>query len=196
VTKAAVAFLRGVNLGARNRVPQRALAERLAEATGAPVRHYLQSGNLVVASPTPKLAGLVRKLIGDDTGLDIPVVVRAASELVKVLDACPWPGEDPRRVHLSMWDDEHDSSAARAMVTADWSGDEIAFKGRNAWIRYAEGFRAAKLGNHVIERRLGVIATARNVATIRAVVDLAAGIRRSGGVSHGPAHRADRPDHG
>lgn len=175
MTQAAVAFLRGVNLGARNKVPQRALAERLADATGAPVRHHLQSGNLVVASPTPELAGLVRKLIGDDTGLDIPVLVRAATELADLLDACPWPGEDRRRVHLSMWDDEHDAGAARAMVDADWAGDEIVFKGRNAWMRFTKGFHEAKLGNHVIERRLGVVATARNADTVRAVLHIAAG---------------------
>ncbi|MCU7725927.1 DUF1697 domain-containing protein [Actinoplanes sp. KI2] len=177
MTQAAVAFLRGVNLGPRNKVPQRALAERLAEATGAPVRHHLQSGNLVVAAPTPELASVIRELIDDDTGLDIPVVVRTAAELADLLEACPWPGEDPRRVHLSMWDDEHDRGAAGAMTAADWSGDEIAFAGRNAWMRYATGFHRAKLGNHVVERRLGVTATARNADTIRAVLELTAQIR-------------------
>ncbi|GAB1643058.1 DUF1697 domain-containing protein [Krasilnikovia sp. MM14-A1259] len=174
MTQAAVAFLRGVNLGARNKVPQRPLAERLTEATGAPVRHHLQSGNLVVASPTPRLAELIRKLIGDDTGLDIPVIVRTATELADVLDACPWPDDDPRRVHLSMWDDKHDAGDARAMAAADWSGDEIVLHGRNAWMRYATAFHQAKLGNHVIERRLGVVATARNADTIRTVARMAA----------------------
>lgn len=174
VSEAAVAFLRGVNLGARNKVPQRPLAERLAAATGGPVRHYLQSGNLVVGSPTPELAMLVRKLIGDDTGLDIPVIMRTATELKELLAVCPWPDEDPRRVHLSMWEDEHDPAKAAAMMAADWSGDEIAFHARNAWMRYPKGFHQAKLGNHIIERRLGVVATARNVDTIRALVDLTA----------------------
>ena len=166
-----MAFLRGVNLGARNKVPQRALAERLAAETGGEVRHHLQSGNLVVASPAPapELAELIRRVIGDDTGLDIPVVVRTAAELADALAACPWPEEDPRRVHLSMWDQEHDPGKASAMVAAAWSGDEIVFTGRNAWMRYASEFHRAKLGNHVIERRLGVIATARNADTIRAV---------------------------
>jgi uncharacterized protein (DUF1697 family) len=174
VPEAAVAFLRGVNLGARNKVPQRPLAERLADATGAPVRHYLQSGNLIVAAPTPDLDRLVRKLIEEATGLDIPVIVRTASELVEVRDACPWPTEDARRVHLSMWDDEHDPAVAEAMEVADWSGDQIVFSGRNVWMRYATAFHFAKLGSHVIERRLGVVATARNAATIRAVAGIAA----------------------
>jgi uncharacterized protein (DUF1697 family) len=176
MNEAAVAFLRGVNLGARNKVPPRPLAERLAEATGGPVRHYLQSGNLVVGAPTPALGVLVRKLIGDDTGLDIPVIVRMASELATLLDACPWPAENARRVHLSMWEDEHDSGKARAMSAAGWSGDEIVFSGRNAWMRYAKGFHEAKLSNHVIGRRLGVVATARNVDTIRTVRDMAAAL--------------------
>ena len=164
-----MAFLRGVNLGPRNKVPQRALAERLATLTGGAVRHHLQSGNLVVTSPTPELPELIRQAIRDDTGLDIPVVVRTAAELADVLAVCPWPEEDPRRVHLSLWDQEHDPGKAQAMLAADWSGDEIVFTGRNAWMRYASDFHRAKLGNHVIERRLGVIATARNADTIRAV---------------------------
>lgn len=174
MTRAAVAFLRGVNLGPRNKVPQRALAERLAVVTGAPVRHHLQSGNLVVASPAPELAELIRQVIGDDTGFDIPVVVRTAATLADVLAVCPWPDEDSRRVHLSMWDQEHDSGKARAMVAADWSGDEIVFTGRNAWMRYASAFHQAKLGNHMIERRLGVVATARNADTVRTVLRMAA----------------------
>lgn len=82
-------------------------------------------------------------------------------------------------MHLSMWDDEHDCGAARAMAAADWSGDEIVFVGRNAWMRYAGGFHAARLGNHMIERRLGVVATARNADTIRTVLGMLAGIRPS-----------------
>lgn len=187
MTGAAVAFLRAVNLGGRNKVPQRPLAERLAQETGAPVRHYLQSGNLVLAAPgaapvaAPKLAALLRKIISADTGLDIAVIVRTAAQLAKILEACPWPGEDARRVHLSMWDGDHDAAKASAMAAADWSGDEIAFTdnkpgrnaGHNAWMRYATSFHEAKLGNHVIERRLGVVATARNLDTIRTVVEMA-----------------------
>jgi uncharacterized protein (DUF1697 family) len=175
-----VAFLRGVNLGARNKVAQRPLAQRLATITGAPVQHYLQSGNLVVSAAPFELAGLVRKLIAEDTGLDIAVVVRTATQISELVDACPWPDTDARRVHLSMWDEEHDADRASAMEAADWSGDEIAFRGRNAWLRYAKGFHIAKLGNHVIERRLGVVATARNADTIRAVLKIAAGLDEPG----------------
>jgi uncharacterized protein (DUF1697 family) len=152
-------------------VPQRPLADRVAKETGGPCRHLLQSGNLVVAAPPDGLADLVAGLIREQTGLEIPVIVRTA-ELAELLALCPWPGVDARRVHLSMWDADHDPDKAAAMTAADWSGDEIVFAGRNAWMLYASSFHEAKLGNHVVERRRKVVATARNRDTITAVVDL------------------------
>ena len=45
-----IALLRGINLGARNRIAMPALREALADAGFADVRTYLQSGNVVLSS--------------------------------------------------------------------------------------------------------------------------------------------------
>lgn len=42
MTEPCVALPRAVNLGARNKVPQRPLAEALETELGVPMRHYLQ----------------------------------------------------------------------------------------------------------------------------------------------------------
>jgi len=182
MTEPAVAFLRGVNLGGRNRLPQAPLAAALETALGTPVRHLLQSGNLAVAAaPEPAaLADAVAATVREQTGLQIPVVVRTVRQLSGLVARCPWLDEDPKRVHLAMWDAPHDPEAEARLVAADWGGDEIAFSGTNAWMRYATSFHEAKLGNHVLERRLGVTATARNAQTIRAALDLARGLAAEG----------------
>lgn len=178
MSEPAIALLRGVNVGGRNKVPQRALAERLERGLGVPVRHMLQSGNLAVArAESNGLAEQVRASIAADTGLDIPVLVRTAAAWATLAESNPWPDEDPTRVHLSVWDDPHDPTAEAAMRGAGWAGDEIVFVPGGAWMRYATSFHEAKLGNHVIERRLKVVATARNARTVS---DLLALVRSLG----------------
>lgn len=175
MTEPAVAFLRAVNVGGRNTVPQAALSAALAERLGTPVRHLLQSGNLAVAATEDPaaLAAAVHALIAEQTGQDIAVIVRTAKQLSALVARNPWLDEDPTRVHLSMWDAAHEPSAEAGMMTAEWGGDEIRFAGTNAWMRYATSFHEAKLGNQVVERRLKVIATARNAQTVRSALDLA-----------------------
>lgn len=166
-----IALLRGVNLGARNKVPQKPLAASLEAELGVPVRHHLQSGNLAVASAdAASLGGVVARSIHHQTGLEIPVIVRTLAQLEALHAANPWPDADPLLVHLSIFDAAA-PSAVQAVLTADWGGDEIVVVEGGAWMRFAESSRSSRLGG-TFERRLGVVATARNARTIAALVDL------------------------
>lgn len=166
-----IALLRGVNLGARNKVPQKALAASLEAELGVTVRHHLQSGNLAVASAdAASLGGVVARSILQQTGLEIPVIVRTLAQLEALHAANPWPETDPLLVHLSMFDGA-DPSAVQAVVGADWGGDELVVVEGGAWMRFAESSRSSRLGT-TLERRLGVVATARNARTVAALVDL------------------------
>lgn len=168
-----IALLRGVNLGARNKVPQKPLAASLEAELGVPVRHHLQSGNLAVASAeADSLGGVVARSILQQTGLGIPVIVRTLAQLETLHAANPWPDAEAPFVHLSVFDDPVDAGAAEALRTADWAGDEVVFVDGGAWMHYATSFHNSRLGNHVLERRLGIVATARNARTVAALVDL------------------------
>lgn len=173
-----VVFLRAVNVGSRNMVPMKELAARLADEVGAPVANYLQSGNLIVPTRDGRSLGkLVSGLIEKSYGLKVPAVVRSASEVEDLLAANPWPQDDPKQVHLTMWEQTHDEAAADAMVALDWQGDEIVFSGSNAWLRFTRPSHTSKLSVQALDKRLGVTATARNLRTIRTVAELAAGQR-------------------
>ncbi|KQV26438.1 DUF1697 domain-containing protein [Yonghaparkia sp. Root332] len=167
-----VALLRAVNLGARNKVPQRPLAEALEAELGVPVRHYLQSGNVLVASGDPAAVGArVAASIRAQTGLEIPVIVRTLAELESLAASNPWPDVDPVRVHLAVWDERPDAAALAAVRATDWTGDEHVIDESSAWMRFADASRTAKLGAAVLERRLSVVATARNARTIAELVE-------------------------
>ncbi|WAB80614.1 DUF1697 domain-containing protein [Microcella daejeonensis] len=166
-----LALLRAVNVGGRNAVPQRALAASLEAELGVPVRHHLQSGNLAVASAdAASLGGVVASSIREQTGLEIAVIVRTLGQLEALHAANPWPDADPLLVHASIFDGAA-PTAVQAVVSADWGGDEIVAVEGGAWMRFAESSRGSRLGT-TLERRLGVVATARNARTVAALLDL------------------------
>ncbi|WAB85219.1 DUF1697 domain-containing protein [Microcella daejeonensis] len=169
-----IALLRAVNVGGHNAVPQKALEASLEAELGVPVRHYLQSGNLAVASAdAASLGGVVARSIHDQTGLEIAVIVRTLPQLEAMHAANPWPDAEARLVHLSVFDGPIEAAAVESVRSGDWAGDEVAFVEGGAWMRYATSSQGSKLGNHVLERRLGIGATARNARTVAAMVDLA-----------------------
>ena len=74
-----------------------------------------------------------------------------------------------------MWEESHDEAAADAFAALDWQGDEIAFSGSNAWLRFTRPSHTSKLNVQAVDKRLGVKATARNLRTVMKVGELAAG---------------------
>src|SRR5919201_3050471 len=86
-----IVLLRGINLGARNRISMPDLRELLGGAGFEDVRTYLQSGNVVLSSTaSPKrVARECEALIADRLGLEIQVVVRTRNELAKVVKRNP-----------------------------------------------------------------------------------------------------------
>jgi uncharacterized protein (DUF1697 family) len=82
-----VAFLRGVNLGARNKVPMEHLRKRLVAAGYDDVQTYIQSGNVLFTKQAKDRAALARKLertIEDEFGVTSRVALRTFDELRKI----------------------------------------------------------------------------------------------------------------
>jgi len=82
-----VALLRGVNVGGANRVPMAAWRANLESLGCTRVRTVLASGNAVFdhpsRSPAP-LAARIRAGLVESLGVDVPVIVKSASELAAI----------------------------------------------------------------------------------------------------------------
>ena len=85
-----VLLLRGINIGKR-RVPMPALRELLTEAGYEDVETYVQSGNVVLSSGLSprKLERESAALISERFGFEVPVIVRTATELARVVEGQP-----------------------------------------------------------------------------------------------------------
>jgi uncharacterized protein (DUF1697 family) len=87
-----VALLRGINVGGRNAIRMPALKAAF-EANGFErVVTYIQSGNVIFASPATSNAELttrIEALLAESFGFPVPVVVRTRKQMRTVLDRAP-----------------------------------------------------------------------------------------------------------
>jgi uncharacterized protein (DUF1697 family) len=175
-----ICLLRGVNLGARNKLNMADFRAALTAAGLADVRTYLQSGNVIAcseASRAEEIAGVVEKVLDDRFGLRVPVIVRTPSELLELLNWCPFEKdalERPAAVHLLHLAARPSPDRVAALTQQSWGPDEMAVGEMDVVIRYATSMHQSRLQHSTVLRRLGVDGTARNWRTLRALVDLTA----------------------
>src|SRR5204862_5813891 len=105
-----IVLLRGINLGARNRVSMPELREVLRRAGFEEVQTYLQSGNVVLAAEEPpdKVAARCRRAITRALDLEIEVLARTREELAAVVGRNPLAkvATDPKRYQVSFLERE------------------------------------------------------------------------------------------
>ncbi len=165
-----VVLLRGVNLGARNRIAMPELRALLEQVGCTDVRTYLQSGNAVVRTPrTPARLeeAVVAALV--EHGLPVPVMVRTAAELARVVRDCPWQGLDQKRFQVAFLSGEPAAAAVAEIDHEALLPERVVVGERVLYLDQSAGIRNSKLDR----LRLGVDATARNWRTVLALHELA-----------------------
>jgi uncharacterized protein (DUF1697 family) len=165
------AMLRGINLGARNRVAMPALRE-LFEAMGfADVETYVQSGNVVFSASSKPDAVAITKRIAEDLGATSPVLIRSATELAKIVKGNPFTG-DVSSFHVTLLEDKPKAADVAAIDAERYAPDEFKVVGKDVYLRCPKGYGVSKLSNALFEKKLGTVATTRNWKTISNLRDL------------------------
>lgn len=171
-----VLLLRAVNVSGRNRVPMAELRVALAPVLGE-VSTYIASGNIICEHPDDPASACVdvRALIAREFGVDTPVIPRTHDALVQALEAHPFAGATEKLLHALFLEAAAAPGAVEKLQERLVPGERIALVGTDLWIDYAEGgVHSTKLTKAVLDRALGVAGTARNLRTVRALVELTA----------------------
>lgn len=97
-----VAFLRGVNISGKNKVPMEELRKAFEVLGFGEVKTYLNSGNVIFSSDE-NIGGLtsqVETMIQNRFGLDIPVFVTSKENLEDILQHAPeWWGNENKEIY-------------------------------------------------------------------------------------------------
>jgi uncharacterized protein (DUF1697 family) len=171
-----IALLRGINLGARNRVSMPELRELLSGLGHEDVKTLLQSGNVVLTSDQTgaKLEQALEKSIAKELGVESAVVVRTARELAGVVERDPFAdvADDPKRYQVSFLSAKPKVAVVRELEAADVAPEQVVVSGREIYAWHPGGVQRSPLTKLLTDRKLGVTATARNWNTVTKLLEL------------------------
>ena len=166
---------RGINVGTRNRVPMADLRARLVGEGYSDVVTVGQSGNVIVSAGSDRpdeVAGALQRLLSEEFEVNVPCVIRTADQVRRVLERSPLQGiaSDPSRYLVNFLSTEPAPELVGALLEEDHSPEAIAIEGTEAYIWTPDGVKAMTLSYAYLEKRLGVVATARNWNTMEKIV--------------------------
>ena len=172
-----ILLLRGINVGAHNRIKMPALREALTAAGFADVRTYVQSGNIVVSSDTPadRLARDCERQIAESFGLSIDVLVRTRDELAEVVRRNPLAkvAVNPKRYQVSFCSAAPDRELVETLEALVAPSERFAAIGRELYAWHPDGVARSRLWAKLGSAKLGVTATARNWSTVTTLLEMA-----------------------
>lgn len=177
MTDTYIAFLRGINVGGRNKLPMKDLRVLFTDLGCAEVRTYIQSGNVVFAAPPDLAAEIptrVSAAIEDRFGLTVPVVTRTAAELRNAAEANPFLAEDvdPKTLAVVFLADRPAPARVVRLDPDRSPPDRFAVVGREVYLHLPNGVARSKLTNAYLDSTLATISTARNLRTVNKLLEM------------------------
>jgi uncharacterized protein (DUF1697 family) len=175
-----VVLLRGINVGAGQRVAMADLRAFGLALGFAEARTLLQSGNLVLTGEAETGSALEARLEAEAQArlaLKSDFLVRTADEWRQAVAQNPFPDaarDDPSHLVAFFLKAEPSAEACAALVSAIQGREIVRVIGRTCWMVYPDGIGDSKLTNVVVERRLGVRGTGRNWNTLGKITRLLA----------------------
>lgn len=162
-------LLRGINVGGKNKLPMRELAELFGAAGCRNVETYIQSGNVVFEAPASvakRAPQAVGEAIEKRFGYRVPLILRSGTELAKITAGNPFlrQGVAEKELHVYFLADQPAAAELDAKRSAP---DEFILSGREIYLRLPNGMGQSKLTNAYFDSKLKTVCTARNWATVR-----------------------------
>lgn len=177
-----VALLRGINVGGKNRIKMADLKFAFEGIDLSRVQTYIQSGNVLFESDEDE--GLLRKDIEDKLeaafGFPIPVILRTAVELERIIENCPFSEEEvmeaeaasnAESLYVGVLLEPPSQEEIKQLSVYQSQTDKFSIIDRDVYLLFHYSIRNSKLANNLY--KLNVVATTRNWKTINKLAQLA-----------------------
>lgn len=174
-----ITLLRGINVSGHNLIKMADLRRMCEEMGLVQVQTYIQSGNLLFESQEEEeeLRRRIEQEIQAAFGLSVPVALRSAAELKRILANCPFPADhlaEGESLYVSLLAEAPAPEAIDHLLSYRDEVDEYAMVGREIYILARQSYHKSRLTNQFFEHRLRVPATSRNWRTITKLAAMAA----------------------
>jgi uncharacterized protein (DUF1697 family) len=166
-------LLRAVNVGGAQ-LPMAELRDIAAGLGATDVSTFIASGNLICAPPgnPEEFDRALEAAVKERFGFFREAISRTNAELRAALEAHPFEVIEPKYSYVTFLMAEPTPEAIARARTYDTFDDRWEVIGREMHIRYATGAGRPQMKDAAIGKALGVPGTARNLNTVRKLVEL------------------------
>lgn len=140
------------------------------------VQSYIQSGNLIFESHETDckvLAAGIYDVIQTNFGFDVPVLVTETPTIKTILKRNPFYDQERKNQYFALLHQPPNPAMMGNMVPEDYPNEEFLITKNCVYLNCKNGAGKAKLSNTILERKLGVTATTRNLNTMQRMVEMA-----------------------
>lgn len=171
-----VIFLRGVNVSGKNKIKMADLRVTLEDYGFVNVKTYIQSGNILLNTLLDRklIMDLVAQLIKDKFKIEVPVVVKKVQELKELVVNDPYANVEPD-TYFVMLLDEPNEKLRQDLKSENYNTETFTITASCVYLLCQKGYGKAKCNNNFFESKLKVMATTRNLKTMKALLALAEG---------------------
>lgn len=172
-----VAFLRGINVGGKNKVKMETLREICGSLGFQNVKTYINSGNVVFETSKTgdkKLAAKIESAIEKEFSLSIRVMVRSISEIEEIIKNNPFDGqfENDKDLHVFFLDEALPKEKQEQLLANNSEKEMFAIGKREIYCLLRVSVLDSLMGRDYIGKKLKVSATARNWRTVNKILEL------------------------
>ncbi len=172
-----VAFLRAINVAGQKLIRMEELARIFSAAGFRNVRTYIQTGNVIFDSASTNSAALTKRIeqtLQRALGYEVTVMLRRLADIEEIVKRDPFRETKADALYVVFLADEPRSKPKLPLISTTEGLEVFEVKDRAAFILV----RRKKNGsfgypNKFVEKELGVLATTRNITTVRKIVDFA-----------------------
>ncbi len=173
-----VAFLRGINVGGKNKIKMETLRDVFSSLDFSNVKTYINSGNVIfetAKSDDRTLAAKIETAIEKEFDLKIKVIVRTLAEIEEIVKNNPFDGqfENDKDLHVFFLDEKMPAEKCELLLSNNSENEKFAVQDREIFCLLRVGVLESLMGKDYIGKKLKVTATARNWRTVNKILELA-----------------------
>ncbi|WP_314586642.1 DUF1697 domain-containing protein [Paenibacillus terrigena] len=171
-----IGFLRGINVGGKNKIKMAELKKMLETMGFVGVETYLQTGNILFHSddPAEALRKRIEISISEQFGVSPTVVLRTAEQMEKIIADCPYAAEsltEGQTIQISVLTEEPDQQIAEILSHGKSEIDEFQLQGCEIYFLFRQSVLDSKLATNL--QKLGDRVTTRNWNTMKKLSEMA-----------------------
>jgi uncharacterized protein (DUF1697 family) len=172
-----ISLLRGINVSGHKMIKMEDLINLYKSLKFENVRTYVQSGNVIFNTSARDQEKILKKLetnIESRFGFPVKVIIRTHGELYQVIKKNPFikrTGIDISKLYISFLSDKPAAGLIKDIKLNKNETEEYQIIGKEVYLYLPEGYGNTKLQIGIFEKKLNVIATARNWKTVNTLYE-------------------------